>query len=108
MPSFFNSIAFILYSLIVSLIHLYSNSGRNAAPSSNLSLSSYVPLSFFRDRAGTMTNNIELRTPTTNGQAPSKWYARANSGHGTSDSQERRGLVSHHHTTHVIGEDEDD
>ncbi|KAK7437376.1 hypothetical protein VKT23_018621 [Stygiomarasmius scandens] len=93
------SLAFIIYILITSLIHLYTISGRNAPPSSSSS-ASYVPLSFLGDR----TNNIELRTPTTSGNGPSKWYARVPAG---VNDRERTGLVSHH-TTHVIGEDEDD
>jgi hypothetical protein len=50
-----NSIAFFLYSFIVFLIHLYSNSGRNAV-----------------DATRTISTHIEM-TPTT---IRSKWYAR--------------------------------
>ena len=47
-----------MYTLIVSLIHLYTTSGRNASYSSGS-----------EDRSG--DGAIELRTPTTN-----KWYSR--------------------------------
>ena len=52
------SIAFLLYTLIVTLISLYTTSGRNAASAS--------------DQAD---GAIELRTPTT-----SKWYSRVPAG----------------------------
>lgn len=51
-----HSIAFILYTLILALINLYSTSGRNAATNSNTNDS----------------DNIEMNTPAT----LSKWYAR--------------------------------
>ena len=52
------SIAFLLYTLIVTLISLYTTSGRNAASAS-----------------GQADGAIELRTPTT-----SKWYSRVPAG----------------------------
>ena len=53
-----HSIAFLLYTLIVTLISLYTTSGRNAASAS-----------------GQADGAIELRTPTT-----SKWYSRVPAG----------------------------
>ncbi|KAK1225866.1 hypothetical protein PQX77_011176 [Marasmius sp. AFHP31] len=79
------SISFILYLLIVSLIHLYANSGRNTT-----------------SKKGARTNNIELMpTPTAN-----VFYERVPSGPdrgirlgGGRDREEAR---------HVLGDDEDD
>lgn len=78
------SLAFLLYTLIVSLIHLYTTSGRNAASATGADADA--------DEGG-----IELRTPTT---ARSKWYARVPNADASTP------LVHHGH--HVIGDDDED
>ena len=85
------STAFLLYTLIVTLIHLYLSSGRNAPGANGVGADGGL-VAF---GAGAGEGAIELRTPTTAG-AGNKWYARV-------PAADVEG-VPHH----VLGDDEDE